>query len=115
MTIKPALVFSDLPIPPGEALSEELAARGITRQELADALGCGWREIGEIIRGEQAITPDIATGICGVLDGIDADFWTGLESRYRLALARQREHNTERYGAIAEMQGYRGEHGDGDT
>ena len=29
--------------------------------------------------GREAITPDIATGLCRVLDGIDADLWTGLE------------------------------------
>ena len=90
MTIKPSRVFSDLPIPPGEVLAEEIAARGMTQRELAARLDRPPQLINEIIRGKKAITPDIAIGLCRVLDGIDADFWTGLEARYQMALARQK-------------------------
>ena len=91
MTIKPARVFSDLPIPPGEVLAEEIAARGISLPELAARIGRPLWVVDEIVRGEQAIGLDTAIALSDVVDGIDADFWTGLEARYRMALARQDE------------------------
>ena len=90
MTTKHPRVWSDLPIPPGEILAEELAARGMTRKELAAQLGRPAQAVDEIIRAEKAITPDTARGLEKVL-GIAADFWLNLESTYRLTLARNRE------------------------
>lgn len=89
MTIKPARVFSDLPIPAGEVLAEEIAARGISLPELAARIGRPLWVVDEIVRGEQAIDRDTAIALSEVVDGIDADFWTGLEARYLMALARQ--------------------------
>ena len=74
--------FSDLPIPPGEILAEELEARSMTQGELADRLGTSQRVIDEIIRGDQAITPNIAIALFRVL-GIEASYWTNLEADYR--------------------------------
>ena len=91
MTTEPTRVFSDLPIPPGAVLDEELAARAITRPELAVRLELPLRFVEEVVHGKQAITRDIAIALSAVLDGIDADFWTGLETRYRRALATQKE------------------------
>ena len=67
--------FSDLPIPPGENLAEELEARGMTTQELASALGVSEQSVAEIIRGERPITDETASGlekaigVRAVLDG----------------------------------------------
>ena len=85
--IDPSPVFSDLPIPPGAVLDEELAARGITRQELAVRLELPLGFVDELVQGERAITGDIAVALSVAVDGIAADFWLGLESRYRKALA----------------------------
>ena len=82
--------YSDLPIPPGEILEEELEARGMTQKELAARLGRPAQAINEIIRAKKAITPETAIGLGRVL-GIDAQFWTNLEATYRMTLARQRE------------------------
>ena len=82
--------YSDLPIPPGEVLEEELEARGMTQKELAARLGRPAQVINEIIRAKKAITPETAIGLGKVL-GIDAQFWTNLEATYRMTLARQRE------------------------
>ena len=90
MTTNNRRVWSDLPIPPGEVLEEELEARGMTQKELATRMGRPAQAINEIIRGKKAITPETAIGLEGVL-GIDAEFWTNLESSYRLTLARNRE------------------------
>ena len=84
--------FSDLAIPPGEALAEEIEARGMTQRELAARLDCPPQAVNEIIRGKKAITPDTAIALGKVLGG-DPGFWTNLEADYQLTLARQRERN----------------------
>ena len=103
MTKHPRL-WSDLPIPPGEILAEELAARGMTRKELAAQLGCPDQVVDEIIRAEKAITLDTARGLEKVL-GIAADFWLNLESTYHLTLAR----NGERESRAAQAGAFRGD------
>ena len=90
MTTSKARVFSDMPIPPGEVLEEELEARGMTQKELAARLGRPPQVINEIIRAKKAITPETAIGLANVL-GIDAQFWINLESDYRMTMARNRE------------------------
>ena len=90
MTTSNTRLFSDLPIPPGENLAEELEVRGMTPQELANALDISEQSVARIIRGEGAITDDIASGLEKAL-GISAGFWTGLEANYRETLARLHE------------------------
>ena len=93
MTTDTPRVFSDMPIPPGEVLAEELEARGMTQKELAVRLGRPAQAINEIIKAKKAITPDTAIGLEKAL-GISAHFWVGLESDYRMTLARNRERKT---------------------
>ena len=89
MTTNAPRAFSDLAIPPGEVLAEEIEARGMTQRELAARLGRPPQVVNEIIRGKKAITPDTAIGLCKVL-GIEASFWVNLESDYQMTLARER-------------------------
>ncbi len=89
MTTKGERVHSDLPVPPGEILAEEIEARGMTQRELAARLGRPPQVINEIIRGKKAITPDTAIGLCQVLD-IEASYWMNLEADYQMTLARER-------------------------
>ena len=98
MTTSRTRAYSDLPIPPGEILAEELEARGMTQKELAARLGRPAQAINEIIKAKKAITPETAIGLERVL-GIDAQFWTNLESNYRLTLARRRERDMVTAGA----------------
>ena len=95
MTISRPRVHSDLPIPPGEILEEEIEARGMTQKELAARLSRPAQVINEIIRGKKAITAETAIGLGKVL-GIDAQFWMNLESNYRITLARKREEGPDR-------------------
>ena len=83
-------VWSDLPIHPGEVLSEELEALGMTQTDLATALGRPLQVVNEIIRGKKGITEDTALGLERVL-GVGAHVWLGLESTYKLTLARNQE------------------------
>src|SRR3989304_792391 len=83
-------VVSDLPIPPGELLAEELEARGMNQKELADRTGRPEQTISEIINGKKSITHDTALELERVL-GISADFWVNLEASYQLTKARLRD------------------------
>lgn len=94
MATKLPRAHSDLPIAPGEVLAEEIATRGVPQWELAARLGYPAQVVNEIIRGKQAVTPDIAIALGKVLGG-DPQFWVNLETDYRMALARQREKNAE--------------------
>ena len=83
-------VYSDLTIPPGETLADEIDVRGMTQTELAARLGRPVQVVNEIIRGKKAITDDTALGLEKVL-GIPAAFWVNLEQNYRMTRARLRE------------------------
>ena len=83
-------IHSDLAIPPGETLADEIAARGMSQTELAARLGRPVQVVNEIIRGKKAITDDTALGLEKVL-GIPAAFWVNLEQNYRMTRARLRE------------------------
>ena len=85
--------LSNLAIPPGEFLDEELEARGLTREELSAGLGLPVETVNEIICGERAITPQTADGLNDFL-GLDTLFWLNMEASYRLTLA----NNFEVYG-----------------
>ena len=83
-------VYSDLAIPPGETLADEIAARGTSLTDLTARLGRPAQVVNEIVRGKKAITDDTALGLERVL-GIPAMFWVNLEQNYRMTRARLRE------------------------
>lgn len=89
--------YSNLAIPPGEGLLEEIEFRGVSLQRLAAALGLSEVAVNEIISGDRAITSDIAVGLETAL-GISAQFWLNGEARYRVTLA----YNWERTGGKKE-------------
>ena len=84
-------VYSDLAIPPGETLADEIAARGMSQTELAAHLGRPVQVVNEIIHGKKAITDDAALGLEQLLR-IPAAFWVNLEHNYRMIRLRRRTH-----------------------
>ena len=78
--------LSDLAISPGEYLEEVLEEMDITQAELASRMGRPLQAINEILKGEQAITPETALQLDQVV-GVPAYFWSTLESEYRLVMA----------------------------
>ena len=80
-------IYSDMPIPPGEYLEEILDELGMTKDELAKRMNRPAPKLSAIFKGEKAITPDTALQLEKVV-GVPAHIWTGLESEYRLTLAR---------------------------
>lgn len=89
METKSQRAWSNYATSPGEVLAEEIAVRGMTQRELAARMGRPAQTINEIIKAKKAVTPDTALGLEKVL-GIEAEFWTNLESNYRISLARIR-------------------------
>ena len=83
-------VLSNLAVPPGELLQEELDAIGMTQQELARRTGRPAQAINEIIHGRKRITHDTALELEKVL-GIPAYLWVRLEADYELTAARLRD------------------------
>ncbi|MBW4688851.1 MAG: HigA family addiction module antidote protein [Komarekiella atlantica HA4396-MV6] len=73
---------------PGRILSRELEARGWTQKDLAEIMGRPIQTINEIIRGSKQITPETAIELSQAL-GTSPEFWTNLEAKYRLHLAKQ--------------------------
>lgn len=80
-------MFSNLAIPPGAMLAEEMAYRQMPRDFLAGKLGQPEAFIAKIITGEQPITPEIAEVLAAAF-WIPAWYWLQLEARYRATLAR---------------------------
>ncbi len=75
---RPAEVF-----PPGEAIKDELEARGWAQADLAGMLARDANEISLILAGQAEITPDTAKRL-GEVFGTSAQFWLNLESSYQL-------------------------------
>lgn len=83
-------IFSHTPIPPSDHLEEEIEYIGTTEQELADKMGMSEQEVRELIRGEIAVTQDIANRLELVL-GVPSHMWVNLEARYQRKLEVKRE------------------------
>jgi len=80
-------VYSDLPIPPGELLTETLESLGLSQAELARRMDRPVQAINEIARGSKEITPETAIQLERVL-GVAAHIWLGLETEYQHTKAR---------------------------
>ena len=78
-------------VSPGEILVEALEERGMSQADLGRRMARPTKTISEIATGKAAITPETAIQLERAL-GISAALWLGLESRYREALARERDH-----------------------
>lgn len=80
----------DYGVPPGQVLGERLKAQGLSQAEFACLCGRSAGLIGEIVAGRAPIDSETALQFERVL-GVDADIWVGIESSYRLHLAREAE------------------------
>ncbi|MFM1842383.1 MAG: hypothetical protein RLZZ490_1119 [Cyanobacteriota bacterium] len=87
-TLTPARIVT-----PGKILSCELEARGWTQKDLAEIMDRPEQTISAIINAKKEITPETAIELAAAFD-IPAEFWTNLETNYRLHLA-QKKHSDE--------------------
>jgi HTH-type transcriptional regulator / antitoxin HigA len=88
-TLTPARVIS-----PGRILQRELDARAWTQKDLAEITNRPAQTINEIIKGTKQITPETARELSAAL-GTTAEFWTNLETNYRLNLAKKKQKEEE--------------------
>ena len=77
-------------IPPGRLLATHLAAREMSQAECARRCGRSPKLISEIVSGKAPIQPETALQLERVL-GLRSSVWLGIESDYRLLLARRAE------------------------
>ncbi len=82
-------VVSNYPVHPGSVLAEELAARGMTQKQLAEAMHRPAKTVNEVVNGKKGVTAETALDLEQVL-GITAQSWLNLQSAYELTVARQR-------------------------
>lgn len=78
------------PIHPGEILLEEfLKPMTLSQYRLAKDIGVPARRINEIVHGKRAISADTALRLSRYF-GLSERFWLNLQSRYELAMAKDR-------------------------
>ena len=77
----------DYAVPPGWVLAERLHVQGMSHAEFARRCGRSPKLISEIISGKAPLDPETALQFEKVL-GVDASIWLGIESEYKLHLAR---------------------------
>ncbi len=75
------------PIHPGEMLSDELRARGISQRKFAGMIECSCSFLNEIIKGKRPISTLTAFRI-EAATGISAQVWVNLQSAYDMQVAR---------------------------
>lgn len=75
-------------IHPGEHLSDELKALGMSANELAKELGVPTNRFTQIIAGKRSITGDTALRL-GKCFGTGPDIWMNLQKNYKLRIAAQ--------------------------
>lgn len=77
-----------VPSHPGEILQEQfLEPLGLTAAALAEHLGIPAERIVEILRGQRAVTPQIAWLLAQAFD-TTPEFWTNLQTNHDLVLNR---------------------------
>lgn len=76
------------PTHPGEALKEELEARGISQRKFAGIVGIQYTALNEIANGKRPISTDFAIMLEAAL-GIEAIFWINMQTRYNMQIARK--------------------------
>lgn len=74
---------------PGEYIKEEMEARDMNQQDLAEKLHVSKSEISLLIHGNRNITPTIALKLEGVM-GIAAELWMNLQVKYEIELLKKK-------------------------
>jgi HTH-type transcriptional regulator / antitoxin HigA len=100
-------VHSDLPIPPGEYLSEVLADLGMTQADLARRMGRPEQIVSEIVSATKRITSETALQLERVT-GVPAHVWTALEEEYQLTMAKSTAREQAAHeAAMVDLETYR--------
>ena len=74
------------PVHPGEILSEDMVASGVTEHDLARALDMRVDTVSSILEGREAITADTALRLARYL-GTTPELWLNLQQTWELRVA----------------------------
>lgn len=88
---------------PGEFIKEELEARGLHQQELADKMKVSKSEISLIIHGHRDINAKTAVLLEMAL-GIDAEVWMNLQIKYDIVLVKKKLHKSIKTSKIPSLK-----------
>lgn len=83
---KNKIIKRDLLSPPGDTIRETINMIGMNQYELAERLGKNIKNVNQMIKGKESISPETAIALEKVLQ-IPADFWLERERRYQKELA----------------------------
>ncbi|QOC24656.1 ImmA/IrrE family metallo-endopeptidase [Microbacterium hominis] len=89
--------------PPGETIRRLLETKGLSTDDLADALGISDPEARRLILGEIALTNELAAGLASML-GSTPEFWCRRDAQYRESLNWLRVDDLVRRAPIAELR-----------
>ncbi|HEX5341174.1 MAG TPA: helix-turn-helix domain-containing protein [Duganella sp.] len=68
--------------PPGDTILDLIEERNWTRQQLADYLGYSVRHVNQLVKGNVALSENVAIRLTTVL-GASVEFWLTREAQYR--------------------------------
>ena len=88
-----------LPTHPGDILKEELECRRISQKKFSEILGVPYTMLNEILNGKRPITSDFALMVEAAL-GINPELLINMQTRYNMALAREKSNLSERLKEI---------------
>ena len=79
-----------LPTHPGDVLKEELECRKISQRKFAEVIGVPCTMLNEILNGKRPVSSDFALMVEAAL-GINPELLINMQSRYNMALAREKD------------------------
>ena len=88
-----------LPTHPGDVLKEELEFRKISQKKFSELLGVPYTMLNEILNGKRSVTSDFALMVEAAL-GINPELLINMQTRYNMALAREKSNLSERLKEI---------------
>lgn len=91
-----------LPTHPGDVLKEELESRKISQKKFAEILGVHYTMLNEILNGKRPVTSDFALMVEAAL-GINPELIINMQTRYNMALAREKTSLSNRLNEIRKM------------
>lgn len=91
-----------LPTHPGDVLKEELESRKISQKKFAEILGVPYTMLNEILNGKRPVTSDFALMVEAAL-GINPELLINMQTRYNMALAREKASLSNRLNEIRKM------------
>ena len=83
-------ILTDVSLHPGEVLQDELVAREIPKNVLAEQLGMKANNFNELLQGKRHVSAALALKLEDILD-ISAEYWMRVQVYYDLFVERHKQ------------------------